>query len=106
MSEDPVTPDQAVGDWLRRMGELPASEATSGVLSGTRLPRPPSPPALSSMEIVKRRVIPSRQVHALSYRDTAGGRWFWIIGLIEDDEGSWRVCGGGGGSGDPKWDKR
>lgn len=57
------------------------------------------------MEIVKRRVVPGRQVHALSYLDTAGSRWFWIIRLIEDDDGSWRVCGGGRGNGDPKGDK-
>lgn len=57
------------------------------------------------MEIVKRRVAPGRQVLALAYEDTAGGRWFWIIRLIEDDKGAWRVCGGGGGSGDPQWDE-
>jgi hypothetical protein len=57
------------------------------------------------MEIVKRRAIPRRQVVALTYRDTADEPWSWIIRLAQDDDGSWRVCGGGGGQGNPRLDK-
>lgn len=98
-----MSPGQAVEDWLRRMGRHPRGEP-DGAPSATKLTGPPHPPVLSSLEIVKRRVIRQRQVHALTYRDTAGGSWFWIVRLIEDDEGSWRVCGGGGGGGEPAWD--
>ena len=100
-NEQRMTPEQAVEDWLRRMGEVSTSEPAGGVPSGTRLTRSPNPAVLSSMKFVKRRTIPGRQVHALSYSDTAAGdKWFWIMRLIEDAEGSWRVCGGGGGSGE------
>ena len=94
-----VAPERAVEDWLRRMGEVFASESTGGEPSSRRLTPQPSPPVLSSMELLKRRAIPGRQVHALTYRDIAGNPWFWIIRLIEVDDGSWRVCGGGGGGG-------
>lgn len=100
-----MTPELAVQDWLRRMGELSAKPPTDVGPSGSQLTRPQFPPVLASMEIVKRRVVPGRQVVALTYQDTGDGRWFWIIRLIENDEGSWRVCGGGGGSGDPQWDE-
>jgi hypothetical protein len=107
MSEggDLLTPDQAVQDWLRRMGELSAAKSADEVQDVVWLTRPPFPPVLSSMEIVKRRQVPGRKVQALAYQDTAGSPWFWIIRLIEDEDGSWRVCGGGGGSGDPQWDR-
>jgi hypothetical protein len=105
MARELVMPDQAIEDWLRRMGEHSARQAAGRIPGGTRLTRPPFPPVLSSMEILKRKGVPGRQVVALAYRDTDGGRWSWIIRLIEDDEGSWRVCGGGGGSGDPQWDE-
>lgn len=100
-----MTPELAVKEWLHRMGELSAKPPTDVGLSGTQLTRAPFPPVLSSMEFVKRRAVPGRQVVALTYRDTGDGRWFWIIRLIESDQGSWRVCGGGGGSGDPQWDE-
>jgi hypothetical protein len=98
-----MTPEQAIRDWLRRMGDS-ASEPASSAPSGSELTRP-TPPVLSSMEIVKRRAIPGREVVALTYRDTADKPWSWIIGLIQDDDGSWRVCGGGGGGGNPRFGK-
>lgn len=98
-----MTPEQAIRDWLRRMRDS-ASEPTDAAPSGSGLTRP-TPPVLSSMEIVKRRAIPGRQVVALTYRDTADEPWSWIIRLVQDDDGSWRVCGGGGGGGNPRFDK-
>lgn len=100
-----MTPELAVQDWLRRMGELSAKPPTDIGPSGNQPTRPQFPPVLSSMEIVKRRGVPGRQVVALTYQDTGDGRWFWIIRLIENAQGSWRVCGGGGGSGNPQWDE-
>ncbi len=63
MSEgrDLVTPDQAVQDWLLRMGELSTAKSAGEVPDLARLTRPPFPPVLSSMEIVKRREAPSRE---------------------------------------------
>jgi hypothetical protein len=87
------------------MPEVSTANSEGKVRVVDQLPSPPSPPVLSSMEIVKRREIPGRQVHALAYKDTAGRPWFWIIRLIQRDNGSWLVCGGGGGSGDPHWDR-
>lgn len=98
-----MTPEEAIQDWLRRMGDS-ASESADAAPSGSGLIRP-TPAVMSSMAIVKRRAIPGRQVVALTYRDTADEPWSWIIRLIEDDEGSWRVCGGGGGGGNPRFDK-
>jgi hypothetical protein len=99
-----VTPDQAVRDWLRKMGEVSTAMSAEEAAGGAGLTHPPSPPALSSMRILKRRETSGRQVHALAYEDAAGSPWFWIIRLIEDDIGSWRVCGGGGGNGSPEGD--
>jgi hypothetical protein len=90
-----VTPDQAVRDWLRKMGEV--STATPADLVNDVAQFAPFPPVVASMELLKRREAPGRQVHALAYEDAAGSSWFWIVRLIEDDSGSWRVCGGGGG---------
>jgi hypothetical protein len=87
-----ITPEQAVEAWLRRMSEASRSERSGEV--------PPPAPVHSSLQILKRRTIRGRQAQALSYRDTTGNPWFWIIRLVEDDDGSWRVLGGGGGSGD------
>jgi hypothetical protein len=98
-----MTPERAIRDWLRRMGDS-ASEPARAEPSVSGLTRP-SPPVVSSMEIVKRRVISGRQVVALTYRDTADQPWSWIIRLVQDDDGSWRVCGGGGGGGNPRLDK-
>jgi hypothetical protein len=81
------------------MGELSTVTSADEVADGARLTHPPFPPVLSSMEVLKRREAPGRHVHALAYEDAAGSPWFWIVRLIEDDSGSWRVCGGGGGSG-------
>jgi hypothetical protein len=97
-----MTPEGAIRDWLRRMGDSVRDPADAAA-SGSGLTRPP-PPVLSSMEIVKRRVISGRQVVALTYRDTADEPWSWIIRLLQDDDGSWRVCGGGGGGGNPRFD--
>lgn len=98
-----VTPDQAVRDWLRKMGEVARATWADQVTDSARLAHPAFPPVFSSMEVLKRRGAPGRQVQALAYEDAAGGAWFWIVRLIEDDSGSWRVCGGGGGArGDPQ----
>jgi hypothetical protein len=94
-----LTVEQTVEEWLRRMGEASDAERARE-RGGRRGGPPPSPPVVSSMEIVKRRAIPGRQVCALTYRDTDGNQWSWTIRLIEDEQGSWMVCGGGGGSGD------
>jgi hypothetical protein len=98
-----MTPEQAIRDWLRRMGDS-ASEPARSAPSGSG-PTRPTPPVMSSMQIVRRRAIPGRQVVALHYPDTADEPWSWIIRLIQDDDGSWRVCGGGGGGGNPRFDK-
>jgi hypothetical protein len=100
-----VTPDQAVRDWMRRMGEVSTARYPDEGQDGATLTHPPFPPVLSSMDVLKRREAPGRQVHALAYEDAAGQSWFWIVRVIEDESGSWRVCGGGGGSGDPRWER-
>ena len=100
-----VTPDQAIRDWLRSMGEVSTATSAGEVPHGAGLTHPPFPPLLSSMQILKRREAPRRQVLAVAYEDAAGIPWFWIVRLIEDETGSWRACGGGGGSGDPQWDR-
>lgn len=74
------------------------------VPDGAGLTHPPFPPVISSMQILKRREAPGRQVLAVSYEDAGGNPWFWIVRLIEGETGSWRACGGGGGSGDLHWD--
>jgi hypothetical protein len=99
-----LTPELAIEDWLRRMAEVSAI-STKGEVPDVHLPtRPPFPPVLSSTEVVKRREIPGRQVHALAYEDTAGSPWFWIVRLVQVENGSWLVCGGGGGRGDAQGD--
>jgi hypothetical protein len=102
--DDLMTPDQAVRDWLRRMGEASTTTSADEFPDGAGLTHPPFPPVFSSMQILKRREAPRREVLAVAYEDTAGNPWFWIVRLIEDATGSWRACGGGGGSGDPHWD--
>jgi hypothetical protein len=67
-----MTPEQAIRDWLRRMGDS-ASEPARSAPSGSG-PTRPTPPVMSSIEIVKRRAIPGRQVVALHYRDTVEQR--------------------------------
>jgi hypothetical protein len=93
-----MTPQQAVEDWVRRIAEQTTPEQAVDAPGGAMEARP-APPVLERMEIVRHRDIPGRQIHALTYRDVAGDRWSWIVRLIQDDEGSWRVCGGGGGIG-------
>jgi hypothetical protein len=87
------------------MGEVSTATSADEVPGDARLAHPPFPPVLSSMQILKRREAPGRQVLAVAYEDAGGNPWFWIVRLIEDETGSWRVCGGGGGSGDPHWDQ-
>lgn len=95
-----LTPEQAVAEWLRRMVEASQPEP-DGEEPDVSLGGPPPPaPVLASLEVIRRRAIPGRQVAALTFRDSAGDRWWWTIRLIEDADGSWWVCGGGGGSGD------
>jgi hypothetical protein len=96
-----VTPDQAVRDWLRRMGEVSTTSAGE-IPRDAGVKAPPFPRAISSLEVLKRREAPGRQVQALVYEDAAGSPWFWIVRLIEDDDGSWGVCGGGGGTDGPQ----
>jgi len=84
---------------VRRMAE-PTTPEYAGGAPGAAGGARPAPPVLETMEIVRHRDIPGRQVHALTYRDVAGDRWSGIVRLIQDDEGSWRVCGGGGGISD------
>jgi hypothetical protein len=100
----PVTPDQAVRDWLRKMSEVPTTTSADVGPDGPGLTTPPFPPVLSSMEVLKHRKGDARQVYAVAYEDAGGNPWFWIVRLIEDEAGSWRVCGGGGGSEDPHFD--
>lgn len=102
---DVVTADQAVRDWLRDMSEISTTSADVVSDGAAALTNPPFPPVLSSMEVLKRREAHGRQVHAVAYEDAGGNPWFWIVGLVEDEAGSWRVCGGGGGSGDPYFDR-
>lgn len=101
---DLVTPDQAVRDWLRKMSEVPRT-SVGVVPDSAGLTNPPFPPVPSTMEVLKRRQALGRQVYALTYEDAGGHPWFWITRLVEDKAGSWRVCGGGGGSGDPHFDR-
>lgn len=98
-----MTPEEAIRGWLRRMADS-AGEPVDAAASGS-VPTRRTPPALPSMTIVKRRAIPGRQVVALTYRDTADMPWSWIIRLIQEDDGSWRECGGGGGAGNPRFDR-
>ena len=101
---DVVTADQAVRDWLRDMSEISTTSADV-VPESAGLTNSPFPPVLSSMEVLKRREAHGRQVVAVAYEDAGGNPWFWIIRLVKDEAGSWRVCGGGGGSGDPQFDR-
>ncbi len=93
-----VMPDQAVRDWLGRMDDVSTATSSDEVPDSPR-GHQPVPPVLSSLRVLKRREAPGRQVHALAYEDAACDPWSWIVRLIEDENGSWRVCGGGGGSG-------
>lgn len=94
-----MTPDQAVRDWLRKMGEVSTTMSAHEVPDSIRLAHAPFPAVLSSMEVLKRREAPGRQVQALAYEDAAGSAWFWIVRLIED-EAAYGACGGGGGGGE------
>lgn len=87
------------------MAEVSTPRSPDEAPDGAGLTHPPFPPVLSSIQILKRREAPGRQVLAVAYEDAGGNPWFWIVRLIEDETGSWRVCGGGGGSGDPHWDQ-
>lgn len=102
---DVVTADQAVREWLRKMSEVPTTTSADVAPDSAGLMNPPFPPVLSTMEVVKRRDAHGRQVFALAYEDAGANPWFWIIRLIEHEAGSWRVCGGGGGSGNPHFDR-
>ena len=102
---DVVTADQAVRDWLRNMSEVSTTTSADVVPDSAALTNPPFPPVLASMEVLKRRKTRGRQVVACAYEDAGGNPWFWIVRLVEDEAGSWRVCGGGGGSGDPHFDR-
>jgi len=92
-----MKPRQAVEEWLSAMGGASRSELAAR--EPGRVGPPPFPPVLSSMKILKRRAIPGRQIHAVAYHDTVGTPWFWVVRLIEEDDDSWQVRGGGGGSG-------
>jgi hypothetical protein len=87
------------------MGEVATTVSVDRVPGRVRLTNPPSPPVLSSMKVLKRGEAHGRRVYALAYEDAEGNPWFWIVRLIEDENGSWRVCGDGGGMGDPQFDR-
>src|SRR5271165_4461339 len=55
----------------------------------------------SSVQFVKERSTPNRQIHAVTYDDAVGHSYLFICVVTLDSEGHWRFeAGGGGGAGE------
>jgi len=55
---------------------------------------------VTTMQFLKERGIPHRQVHAVVFDTAEGRRMRFTCYLVQDDAGDWRVDGGAGGSAD------
>lgn len=55
---------------------------------------------LSTVRFLKLRSDGPRQLHAIAYEDESGKQCGYLIGVIEEGDRDWRVCGMAGGGGD------
>ena len=51
----------------------------------------------STVQFVKERSTPNRQIHAVTYEDAVGHSYLFVCVVTLDGEGNWRVEAGGGG---------
>src|SRR3954451_12666459 len=92
-----TAPEQALVAWLERPRSRvrqPRSDAGS-VSFG-----PPAFEAdVASLRIEKERATEHRRLYAISFRETSGARWNWILPVEPQLDGTWRVVGGCGAGG-------
>ena len=56
----------------------------------------PCIPDIRTVQFLKARLLPARQLHRIAFQDTIGQSWRWLFFLTQREDGSWVVQTGGG----------